>query len=200
MASFGYLSSSAAAPRAQARSPRPWPAHGGPPTPGEGPPPPPPRPSGKVLSHALCTLAPTVSAGHTAWATQRDGGRGTVGDVPTAGRTLRTELHRLLPEGAEWDEAATRVLRDIEVLADQLRDIDAQLVVDGVTVRTGDGRPLAHPLLAASRQHRVTINRLIAQLTRDLNPPAKSAKHQQAARRRWANHAERAAAAHLEAV
>ncbi len=90
------------------------------------------------------------------------------------------------------NESESRLLHECCRIIDELDQLRAAIVADGVTVKGSQGQPVAHPALAAASSHRALLGRLLAQLNLPyeddesvLLSPSR-ARSSTAARARWA--------------
>ena len=64
----------------------------------------------------------------------------------------------------ELNDSESRLLHECCRIIDELDQLRAAIVADGVTVKGSQGQPVAHPALAAASSHRALLGRLLAQL------------------------------------
>lgn len=89
--------------------------------------------------------------------------------------------------GFEDIDAAQQVVIDQVVrMLDELETMESTLETDGLTCTGGNGQLAAHPLVAASRQHRVAIGQLVGKLGIEPESPGTHAARK-AANARWGN-------------
>jgi hypothetical protein len=100
----------------------------------------------------------------------------------TPGKRLRATLDKLLSPGVEWDEQEQSTLDMIERAADRAADL--QSVFDSEMARPQISAHRVTVLASELRQHEANIAQLIASLDPRMEKP-KSARHVEAANRRW---------------
>jgi hypothetical protein len=79
----------------------------------------------------------------------------------SAGQKFRASL---AADFQEPDSIQSIVLDQMVRLLDEVETMQAILDKDGMTTTGGNGQVSAHPMLAASRQHAISIARLASQL------------------------------------
>jgi hypothetical protein len=64
----------------------------------------------------------------------------------------------------DLNQSVARLLHECCRILDELNDLRAVVVADGVASTGSQGQPVAHPALAAMTSHRGILGRLLAQL------------------------------------
>jgi hypothetical protein len=94
---------------------------------------------------------------------------------------------RVAAEFEDPDIAQAVLIDQVVRLLDELETMEGTLATDGLTTTGGNGPLTAHPLVAASRQHRVAVGQLIAKLGIDADESRGTRAARRAANARWGN-------------
>jgi hypothetical protein len=92
-----------------------------------------------------------------------------------------------LPEGWEYDSRESALLVLGQRVADRIDQLELLLAEQGLVVQGSTGQPRLSPLVSEIRLQQLALARILegVRVPNEIEAPAKSARHQKAANRRW---------------